>query len=347
MSTTMLDDALEQLRRARTPHDLFGTDPDEAGRRYRRMALLLHPDSSGGRTAHAFTTLLNFWRSYNARATATFRVGGHAYDLGPRSARGDLADLYTVTRDGVIGKALLKIVRDPAHNDLMEREAMALRQLFKEGEGRFLAYVPRLLESFKHRDQVTGDERRVNVIERAADFISLAAVREVHPDGVDARDVAWIWRRLLVALGFAHKAGVLHGAVLPEHVLIHPELHGLMLVDWCYSVPGCYTATDPSGRVPAMVSRYAAWYPAEVPLRRRASPATDIAMATRCMVELMGDRAPEQLQWFAKGCLLTPQNRRPSDAWRLLEELDELLERLFGPREFRPFEPPSTPPSAS
>ncbi|WP_433478204.1 hypothetical protein ACQPZP_14905 [Spirillospora sp. CA-142024] len=149
-----------------------------------------------------------------------------------------------------------------------------------------------------------------------------------------------MWRRLLVALGFAHRAGVLHGAVLPDHVLIHPEKHGLVLVDWCYSVPGCYAHADPSGRVPAMVGRYADRYPPEVPGRRPASPATDIFMATRCMTDLMGDKAPKAMRSFARGCTLPAQNRRPADAWRLLAEFDELLERLYGPRRFRPFHLP-------
>ena len=87
----------------------------------------------------------------------------------------------------------------------------------------------------------------------------LAAIDDLGPDlvvnlgdiasgGVDPRDAAWMWRRLLVALGFAHRAGVLHGAVLPEHVLIHPGEHGLVLVDWCYSVPGCHPGRAPPYR---------------------------------------------------------------------------------------------------
>jgi hypothetical protein len=59
------------------------------------------------------------------------------------------------------------------------------------------------------------------------------------------------------------------------------------------------------------------------------------------MTSLMGDRAPTSLRAFARGCLLTSQNRRPSDAWRLLAELDDLLERLYGPRRFRPFHLPA------
>jgi hypothetical protein len=74
--------------------------------------------------------------------------------------------------------------------------------------------------------------------------------------------------------------------------------------------------------------------------RRPASPATDIYMATLCMTGLMGDKAPRAMRSFARGCTLPAQNRRPSDAWRLLAELDELLEKLYGPRRFRPFHLP-------
>lgn len=246
--------------------------------------------------------------------------------------RGDLADLYPANR----GRALVKLPRDPADGGLVEREAVALRQLPKDGAGGFLPYVPRLLDSFRHRG------RTANAVQRLDGFHSLAEVRDAYPDGLDPRDAAWMWRRLLVGLGFAHSAGVLHGAVLPEHVLIHPAQHGLVLVDWCYSVPGCYHNVDPSGRVPAMVRRYADWYPPEVAARQVASPATDIYLATRCMTYLMGDRAPRALLRFARGCMVPSQRHRPDGAWRLLGELDEILEQLYGPRRFRPFTMPTT-----
>jgi len=259
---------------------------------------------------------------------------------------GDLADLYRVPRTGSRSgsrsrDALVKLPRDPRDSDLIEREAVALRQLPKDGDGRYLPYVPRLFESFEHRDPATGERRTANAMSALDGFHSLAEVRAAHPGGLDPRDAAWMWRRLLVGLGFAHRAVVLHGAVLPEHVLIHPGKHGVVLVDWCYSVPGCYARVDSSGRVPAMVNRYADWYPPEVPGRWQASAATDIYMATRCMTYLMGDQAPKPLSMFAKGCLLSAQNRRPNDAWRLLGELDEVLEGLYGPRRFRPFSMPT------
>jgi hypothetical protein len=359
--------ALERVRAARTPSDLFGGDAAQAHRTYRRLARLLHPDATCGRTRDEFTRLTGLWRGYTRSGPTTITTRRRAYRLGRKRAAGDLADLYGATYGGghagiqdaglrdagarAAGTqaAVIKVPRDPADGDLLEREAVALRQLVKDGQARFSAYAPRLVESFRHRDAHTGAERRTNAIAPLDGFYNLAEVCAAYPDGLDPRDVAWMWRRLLVALGFAHRAGVLHGSVLPEHVLIHPELHGLVLVDWCYSVPGCYAATDPSGRVPALVQRYAGWYPPEVPARQRASPATDIYMATRCMTYLMHDdtgdltgaTVPKSMRSFAKGCLLASQRRRPGNAWRLLTELDELLERLYGPRRFRPFKMPT------
>jgi hypothetical protein len=205
-----------------------------------------------------------------------------------------------------------------------------LRTVEEVGDPRFLPYVPRLVETFRHRDEATGADRRINVLGLAPGLHSLVEVRDAYPDGLDPRDAAWMWRRLLVAVGFAHRAGLVHGAVLPPHVLIEPADHGLVLVDWCYSVL-------PGDRVPALVPDYADWYPAEVHRRQAPGPGTDIAMATRCMTWLMGPRTPGPLRSFAAGCALSSLAARPDDAWRLLDELDGVLVSLYGPRRFRPF----------
>jgi serine/threonine protein kinase len=133
----------------------------------------------------------------------------------------------------------------------------------------------------------------------------------------------------------AHRAGVIHGAVLPEHVLIQPAEHGLVLIDWCYSVPA------PASRLTAVVARYRDWYPPELLTGGVGGPDLDIWLATRCMTELTGAALPHRLASFAAGCTLASPRRRPDDAWQLLAEFDELLGRLYGPRRFRPFAMPA------
>jgi hypothetical protein len=59
--------------------------------------------------------------------------------------------------------------------------------------------------------------------------------------------------------------------------------------------------------------------------------------------ELMGDQAPAPLRAFLRGCPLPVPEARPRDAWLLLAELDDILDRLYGPRTFRPFTMPPAP----
>jgi hypothetical protein len=311
------DEAIALIEAASGPQALFGPDP---GRQYRRLARLTHPDAHPGnpRAAAAFARLAGLWHQYSARAVP-----------GKPAFTGDIACLYEHKR------GLIKIVRDPADNDLMDREATALTRLRAAGDKRFRPYAPALVECQRHRDPDTGAERRANVLGRLDGFVTLAEVHAAYPCGLDARDAAWMWRRLLVAAGFAHGAGVIHAAVLPEHVLIHPAEHGLVVADWCYAITG------PGGLAAAVPARYADWYPLEVRSRRPPGPDLDIWLATRCMTQLIGDLMPPPLASFARGCTLPNPTHRPADAWCLLAELDAVLERLYGPRTFRPFTMPA------
>ncbi|MET7667628.1 serine/threonine protein kinase [Micromonospora luteifusca] len=315
--------AIGLVAAARTDADLFGTD--QPARRYRELVAALHPDrlpadpTVRAEALDAFIHVTTRWQARQVTVLGDYRLGTPAHS-------GDLADLYDVGAD-----QLLKLPRRPTDNDLMAREAHALRTIVERGDPRYLPYVPRLVDEFAHRDTATGAERRINVLATAPGLHDLDEVRRAYPDGLDARDVAWMWRRLLVVLGLAHRTGVVHGAVVPRHVLIEPDAHGVVLVDWCFSAPVGST-------VPALVPGHdAGWYPEEVRRKRPCGPGTDIAMASRCMSWLMGPRAPRELHAFAQGCRQLSLGSRPDDAWRLLRELDQVLDRLYGPRTFRPF----------
>lgn len=308
-------EAIALIEAASQPGDLF---TDDAARCYRRLAQLTHPDVCAGdrRAASAFTKLAALWQQ-------------HAERGGTPIARGDIANLYQVRR------GVLKLARDPADNDLMRREATALTHLAAGVDSRLRAFFPRLVQARRQRDPRSGVERQASVLGRLDGFRTLAEVRVAFPDGVDPRDAAWMWRRLLVAIGTAHRAGLIHGAVLPEHVMIHPAEHGLVLVDWCYS------STGTVGRLPAIVARYRDWYPCEVLAGHLAGPDVDIWLATRCMTDLTAGSRPPLMASFAAGCTPANPRRRPADAWELLAAFDEVLDRLYGPRKFRPFALPA------
>lgn len=306
-----------------------GVAGGQAGHAYRILVKIVHPDvAPAGRSpaaTAAFARLGMLWSEREGRLLTTKRA---TYRVGGPVATGDIAELRAVDGDA----ALLKLPCSPGDNDLLRAEAAALTTLAADGDPKFRAYAPRLLESFTHED--AGRARRTaNVIARQRGFVSLAEVHAGYPGGLDPRDVAWMWRRLLTGLGWAHRTGLVHGAVLPEHVLVHPGEHGLVLVDWCYSVPAGAT-------VPALVARHRAAYPPEVTAKQPATPATDIFMATGLMLRLIRN-PPDALRRFARGCRYDKPRMRPQDAWHLLGELDELLDDLYGPRRFRPFAMPA------
>lgn len=257
------------------------------------------------------------------------------YTLANQLGSGDLADLYSATADGQ--EYVVKIARPRAAGLLPLAEARWLSMLALMSGGRsYRDYFPCLLESVSAR--IGGETRHVNVFEHTPGFFTLEAVRERYPAGLDARHLAWVFKRMLAALGFAHACGLVHGAVLPPHVMIHAENHGLQLLDWIHAAP--------IGRqLEILPAAYRDWYPREALDGEPTGPATDIYLAAKCLIYLAGgnpiaDRwpaiVPEPLRRFVDTCLYPAARMRPQDAWKLHEEFDELLLRLFGPPKYHP-----------
>ncbi len=62
-----------------------------------------------------------------------------------------------------------------------------------------------------------------------ADLLSMRDVLRLLPAGLDGRDWAWIARRLLMTLD---AAGITHGALDLDTVLVAPEAHGIVVTGW-------------------------------------------------------------------------------------------------------------------
>ncbi len=243
------------------------------------------------------------------------------------------------------------------------------------------------------------------------DYVPMSEVIAAYPKGLDFRDVAWMYKRLLSGLGFVAEMGVVHGAILPSHVLVHPTGHGAKIIDWSYSLnfaallapkavdpdpapakpakgaakqlnvwdlvrqnlyadPASVDPTIPAGPPPdpnkmyvkAISVDYQNFYAPEILRKETPSPSTDIYMAAKCAVALLGgdvgtnqlpasitpagdfpdpDKARAQLQAFLQLSLLPAQNKRPHDPWQVEEAFDKLLRMLVGERRYRPFTMPS------
>lgn len=354
-----LSELLTLLRSATGPEEVFGElDGDAATtlkRRYRELVTLTHPDHNPAQArlaAEAFGLLQQWYTTaqehlaqgvYGARPQLQATTRQRQYTGYTTDLRGDLCDLFSAEADGA--PVLLKAARNPRNNDLLQAEVRALRRLERATEGQVVrAHFPTLVEHFVLRD-AAGCQRQVNVLRRERGTATLAEVLRAYPQGLDPRDAAWMFNRILAALGVAHGQGLVHGAVTPEHVLIRPSDHNGVLIDWCYSVP----LGEP---VPAICKPYADDYPPEVLAKQPAAPATDLYMAARCMLRLLGAgggparlpaHVPAPLAALLRACLIPAPQRRPADAWELFDDFQALQQRLYGPRTFRPFDIPIRP----
>lgn len=374
MHNTELEHMHNLLLSVHRPEEVFGelrgTQAemlDAARSIFRQMAKVAHPDHYRQETADfsladaAFKKLAWFWEQaqrrievgvYGTTGTSehySLRTSDTSYTIERRLARGEVCDLYLSNATSAGGQAfvILKVPIQPANNDLLLNEARILTRL-QTGEAakKFGHFASQLRETFSYEEAASGAIRQVNALVYTAGLSSLKAVREAYPLGIDPRDMAWIWRRLLVALGFAHMQHIIHGGVLPTHVLLHPEQHGVVLIGWSCSVLKPET-TD--AYISTISSAYHDWYPAEVFARERPTPGLDIAMAARCMIDLLGGdpckrtmptTVPWQIQQHLKGCTLPSARQRPQDVHLLLADFDDLIARLWGPRTFREFRLP-------
>lgn len=265
------------------------------------------------------------------RASATLCSPQRTYWLETKLAAGDLCDVYLAT--AADGRYVVKAPRvaSSAADAVMRKEMQVLRRLSQaDRDRRYVWSWPQPVESF-----VTPEGGpRYNVLAWEEGFYTAGEIATRHPAGLEGRHLAWMFKRMLAVLGFVHRQGWIHGAVTPPHLLFHVENHGLRLGGWIHAV----RCGEPVRLAPAA---YRDWYPPEAKVG--AAPATDIYLAAKSLVYLAGgdplgdvipDHVPRLMRSFLQACLLESPRMRPSDAWTLHEELDDLLAELYGPPRY-------------
>jgi serine/threonine protein kinase len=339
---------------------------------YKKLVLVVHPDRFQGLyqrmdlpVAHEAMQRLAMLKSdadrkiaagtYGDRKAAppaarkgpiAISVRGRTHMVGELLCHGDLCDLYHCEYDdgsGTKRPAVLKIVQHARDNDLADAERSSLSTIATATGSSlvdFAPYYPTVVDSFMLKGT---SNRRVNIFAPLAEHVGADAVCAAYRSGIDFRDMAWMFRRTLSAIGLAHRRGIVHGAVLPQHLMLRLSNHGATLVDWCYSVP-----VGQSIKAISEVHRY--WYPPEVLRKEPATAATDIYMAAKLALVLIGGdpqlpsvpgRVPDRIGSFLASCCISSPSRRPQDAWDLHEEFGELMQKLVGKPKFRHFQMPT------
>jgi hypothetical protein len=338
----VMTDSLTVILAAQSAEELFG-EPDkkvEASAAYRKFARQSHPDMfvssvDKARAAQAFIRLTELWELYNngsemSRPTANLiKTRSHEYSLGFKLSSGDMFDRFEATYNNGADFAEIIVTRSANDNDLAKINSSVITQLTKSVSPEYAMYYPKLIENFIWTQNNIAHE--VSAMERIKGFYSLSQVKLRYPDGVDAKDFAWIFRRMLVAIGVAHDNGFVHGAATPENFMIHPEMHGMILRDWQYAIT-CRNGAETSPLV-AFPVEFKDWYPSKAMSGLPVGPALDIRMAALTAETLLRADAPPQFASFLRGCQLSSV----PPASQLLAEFDDLILRMWGNRKFHVF----------
>jgi len=271
-----------------------------------------------------------------------FAIDGRTYLVYGKLATGDSSEVYFgrwVRRLGEL--VVIKLLRCSQDRDLLSREQktlLRLRRSTARGTEHFANLIPEPIAS--GLTHINHQERYVSVVRWKSGFLhSLEEIQQVYPAGVDAKVVVWVFKRILELLHWSHESGILHGAVLPPHVLVHPRDHGAMLIGWNSAVA---IAPLAEAHIPAISKAWKGWYVSGT----SASPSADVAMAARCALGLAGASS------FSSGGtlprpladLVTRAARQEySDAWALREQVTARALDALGPPAYCPLAMPGWP----
>jgi serine/threonine protein kinase len=339
--------------------------PDEIKKAFRHLAKGCHPDTHPGdkQAEENFKTINEAYEvlSDPVKRSAYDRFGRveapkplivatkkTSYRLEGAPVVGTVADVYRAVDIKTGELVAFKLARVPKDSDLMDAETTSLKLLAEHITEKQLRYFPTLLDS--HTLSVGGVRRRVNILPWLENFYTLEDVRKAYPAGVQMEHGVWMFNRIMETLRVAHKVGLVHGAVTPDHVMVYHSAaevdewnHGAKLVDWTSSVR--------RGEVIKVADKkYLSGLPPEVTQKRTASEATDIYMAAKCIIYVLGGdwvtkalprTVPNYLANFLRGCTLPNAALRPQSAQDLYLEFKDHMRKHYGPKKYVRFDMPA------
>jgi serine/threonine protein kinase len=260
----------------------------------------------------------------------TLSIAGRAHRVLGRIATGHSCDVFLAERVAALGqRVVVKVLRAETDADLVARESVVLQALAASaarGASHFRRLVPEWVAG-GDAEPGAGGPRPAIVTRWASGFVhTLEDVREQHGASLDPRHAVWIWRRLLEILAFIHRSGFRHGALLPQHVLVHARDHGVRLV-------GFSLATELGAPArPVADPRYPFQEPGEA----------DVAASARLVSWLLGaedglappDRVPDPFAAVLRR--EATHDGVPADPLALANEVRDVADAIYGPPKFVP-----------
>ncbi|HLT30004.1 MAG TPA: inactive serine/threonine-protein kinase VRK3 [Myxococcaceae bacterium] len=265
-------------------------------------------------------------------------MGGTHWFVGERLARGAHSDVHVAARARHPTQlAVLHLSRDARGDEAVRRAATTLRGLRRPRRLNQALIADRtptvLFDGTVPAGRSEGRQAMVCVWRHSFRF-TLHDVRERLERPLHAHQAIWIFRRLCEVLGALHRAGLSHGAVYPEHVLVEDGEHGARLL-------GFGSAGPIGDRLPTRSEQADAFGLDAMAPNGELGPGLDLGLAARTIIWGLGGSprsctVPSEVPAPLADFLQRISRGASMDAVSLRDQAGRLGEALFGRPRFAP-----------
>ncbi len=222
-----------------------------------------------------------------------WRLNGVSYLVEGRVGSGEKSRVYRAHRlENPPTSVIIKLAHQRLGADCFEREAWMLARMRDDATSEATKDYARRVHTVIARGELTrgdtGETAAAIAFEAKPGYDwNLAEALAEYPHGVPSHAVAWIGRRMFEEMAWLHQIGIVHGAIIPEHVLIHPFTHQATLIDHSY-------AASIGQPIEYHVTTRAEFYPTALLDLEPAARSFDVVMAARCLLWALSGAVDER-----------------------------------------------------
>ena len=283
------------------PYKFFLVNP------IKEVLIRCHPDKWPGEEDRAKHYFQEFSRLHDESSEI---VG--LYRVASKLGRGDVSDVYKMEKDNVY-----YVLKKPyVKAGMLLKKESSFKETFDKFTHPYDKLVPKFIESFDGN----------YVYNWLPDLISGSEVIAQYKD-LDTRHIVWMTKRALMVLGAVHSAGLVNGAITPDHLLFGKKNHGALLTGWIHSGK----IGENIGTVP---SKWKHYYPKFAVKDKKLSPELDIYMLGRTMLDIGGRNMHVRFKKFFESLTYEAKTMISNDCFSLHEEVDNVSKMVFGARKF-------------
>ena len=223
------------------PQVLFGnpTTVEEVNKAYKKLALMFHPDKhqANAEDAKYSYSIFNLISRYKESLILSFNNKDSGFEVSIVLDKKDIKFSQVIHKGDlgiVLGNGIdtIKVLREINYGILYKNAEANLNKI--RGIEHFDKYLPGKITPLKIK--LNGNVHPAHHYKYINGY-TLEEVKAKH-GFIDPRHSTWMLNRILELLSHSHSKGIANLGILPRHIIINPNTHGAVVLDWTCSTAG-------------------------------------------------------------------------------------------------------------